>query len=162
MGAVPKSNCCGLSPKKPSSLSGPQKLDLKAAVQFRFTGWGKTVGTGEADVSVASTSHLQSGFSQGRFLLPQRIGAAPREEDLAEAPGRRPATGPPPAEHVGPHCRSCTDTELAAPRGPRGAGLEILRGSRGGAWTVRACWGRGLLGRARTLAPRRAEPGARS
>lgn len=129
MGAVPKSNCCGLSPKKPSSLSGPQKLDLKAAVQLRFTGWGKTVGTGEADVSVASTSHLQSGFSQGRFLLPQRIGAAPREEDLAEAPGRRPATGPPPAEHVGPHCRSCTDTELAAPRGPRGAGLEIARGS---------------------------------
>lgn len=162
MGAVPKSNCCGLAPKKPSSLSGPQKLDLKAAVQLRFTGWGKTVGTGEADVSVASTSHLQSGFSQGRFLLPQRIGAAPREEDLAEAPGRRPATGPPPAEHVGPHCRSCTDTELAAPRGPRGAGLEIARGSRGGAWTVRACWGRGLLGRSRTLAPRRAEPGARS
>lgn len=146
VGAVPKSNCCGLSPKKPSSLSGPQKLDLKAAVQLRFIGWGKTVGTGEADVSVASPSHLQPGFSQGRFLLRQRIGAARREEDLAEAPGRRPATGPPPAEHVGPHCRSCTDTELAAPRGPRGAGPEIARGSRGGAWTVRACWGSGLLG----------------
>lgn len=131
MGAELKSNYCGLSPQKPSGLSGPQKLNLKATAQLRFTGWGKHVRTGEVDVSVASPSHSQSGFSRGRFLLRQRIGAALREEDLAEAPGRRPATGPPPAEHVGPHCRSCTDTELAAEAGPGPA---------------RACWGRGLLG----------------
>lgn len=146
MGAVPKSNCCGLSPKKPSNLSGPQKLNLKATTQLRFTGWGKLVGTGEADVSVASPSHFQSDFSRGRFLLRQQIGAARREEDLAEAPGRRPATGPPPAEHVGPHCRSCTDTELAAPRGPRGAGPESARAAEAGPGPARACWGRGLLG----------------
>lgn len=162
MGAVPKSNCRGLSPQKAQQPQWAAEARSESSGSAQIHWVGKTVGTGEADVSVASTSHLQSGFSQGRFLLRQRIGAARREEDLAEAPGRRPATGPPPAEHVGPHCCSCTDTELAAPRGPRGAGPEIARGSRGGAWTVRACWGRGLLGRARTLAPRRAEPGASS
>lgn len=163
VGAVPKSNCCGLSPQKPSSLSGPQELNLKATTQLRFTGWGKLVGTGEADVSVASPSHFQSDFSRGRFLLRQQIGAARREEDLAEAPGRRPATGPPPAEHVGPHCRSCTDTELAVHRGPRGAGPEIARGSGGGAWTCESLLGARPIGSgARKLARRRAEPGARS
>lgn len=128
VGAELKSNYCGLSPQKPSGLSGPQKLNLKATAQLRFTGWGKHVRTGEVDVSVASPSHSQSGFSRGRFLLRQRIGAALREEDLAEAPGRRPATGPPPAEHVGPHCRSCTDTELAARRGASRGGARDLKG----------------------------------
>lgn len=142
MGAEPKSNYCGLSPKKPSGLNGPQKRNLKAMAQLRFTGWGKHVGTGEADVSVASASHSQSGSSRGRFLLRQRIGVARREEDLAEVPGRRPATGPPPEEHVGPHCRSCTDTELAARRGAsRGGARELKGAAEAGPGPARACWG---------------------
>lgn len=154
VGVVPRSNCRGLSPKKPSSLIGPQKLNPKAAAQLRFTGCGNLFGTGEADVSVASTLPLSIGFLSGSFPSPAA--------DRSCTEGGRPCRGARQAPCNRPSACGARRPPLPQPHGDRArsskGGLEG-RGQRSpgaaeeGPGRARACWGRGLFGVALARGP---------
>lgn len=85
-------------PQKPSSLSGPQKLNLNARAQLRVIGWGKLVGLGRQmfpwrhpptfnrlSLGVVSFSGSRSELHGGRKTLQRRQAGALQQALLLQS-----------------------------------------------------------------------------